>query len=281
MTNPLLDHFRKTEITIPLPSRGQFYSEGSLTMNADNEVGIRSMRVRDEIEIKGADVLYNGEALYHLIESCVPSITNAREMPIFDVDPVLLGVKYASYGKKIDLSVTCSKCKEENKFEADLTTLLHKIVPKEGLSDNVLVYEGAKITVKPFTLESSVRQQALKASHNMLIKSLDDPNIDEDRQKELFNEVLVSSAKMLNDIIAKSIISVQLSDDSELINDEGIIYEWVSEMGRDLHAKVKHKINDLSRYEFDTTMNGTCQHCDAAFTTAVEVNPFTFFSESF
>lgn len=279
MSNPLTEHFRKTEIFIPLPSKGKYY-DTPVTMNVDNEVGIKSMRVKDEIEMKGADALFSGEALYHLIESCVPDIKNAREMPVYDADPVLLGIKYASYGSSVDLSVTCPKCETENSFSADLTTLIGKIQPKED-EDNTIDIDGSIITVRPYTLESSVKKRASDTRHAMLIKSLEDPDIDEDTQKEIYMNTIKESSDMLTDIVSASIVSVKIDEESEEITDKAIIREWVGEMNRKTYNKVQEKINSLSSINFDKNMDGVCQECSHEFSTDIAVNPFSFFSESF
>ena len=122
-TNPLASHFRKVDMYVPLPSKGKYY-DSPLELSTDLELGIYPMTVRDEIEIKSADALYNGNGLFHLIESCIPSIKNAANMPICDVDPILLGIRQASYGENLDMILTCPECKNETEYSIDMTKIL-------------------------------------------------------------------------------------------------------------------------------------------------------------
>ena len=41
-------------------------------------------------------------------------------MPITDLDTVLIGIRIASYGEKMDYTSTCSKCNNVDEYELDL-----------------------------------------------------------------------------------------------------------------------------------------------------------------
>lgn len=281
MNNKLADHFRKPEMMIPLPSQGKFY-EHPINLRIDNEIPIKAMRVRDEIEIKSSDLLFNGEALYSLIESCVPDITDARTMPVIDVDPILLGIKYASYGSKQDLNVECPKCAKENAFEFDMNDMISRIKFKDNLDDNVIYHEKkhvkSEITVKPFTLESNIKHRSMTTKQKMLVASLENSELDEETAKQMYTDTIKVCSNTLAEIIANSIISVKIGD--EVFDDRDMIFEWVETMDRDLYADIKNKINKLSDDTFDKMVEATCQHCEHEFRTTLEFNPFTFFSES-
>ena len=61
-TNPLSKYFRQPKIYLRLPSKGKFYSPGSLVMTESGELPVYAMTAKDELLIKTPDALLNGEA---------------------------------------------------------------------------------------------------------------------------------------------------------------------------------------------------------------------------
>jgi hypothetical protein len=125
--NPLMAHFRQPAIYFNLPSQGQFWTSG-LEMPESGDLPIYPMTARDEITLKTPDALLNGQGVVDVIHSCCPNITDAWQMPSIDVDATLIAIRIASYGNKMDFDSKCPHCSEENRFEADLGTLLAKVV---------------------------------------------------------------------------------------------------------------------------------------------------------
>lgn len=271
--NPLINHFRKTEVYIPLPSQGKYYNT-DLELNVDNEVAVHAMTIKDEIEIKGADALYNGEALYNLIESCVPTITDAKNMPSCDVDALLLGIKYASFGSSIDLSVNCNHCAEENIFTVDLMQFMGRITALEPREDTFEI-ENATIQIKPYTLQSSIESILIGSKNAQLAQVLGNNELSDAERQTIFSEVLVDNALKLTDSVANSIISVTI--DEVAVSDRKFIHEWLLQISRAVYKDIKDHITDLSKHEIDKTLTGVCQKCEKDINTVFEIDPFRFF----
>ena len=85
--NPLKQLYRSKSVYVNLPSRGRFYKSG-LTLSIDDELGIMPMTAVDEIKLKAPDALFNGDALFDLIKSCVPDVADPDEIPTCDVDMI-------------------------------------------------------------------------------------------------------------------------------------------------------------------------------------------------
>ena len=79
--NPLRQYFRQPAIYVRLPSAGQFYPPGALTIPANGEIPVLPMTAIDEITYRTPDALFNGSAVVSVIQSCVPSIKDAWQMP--------------------------------------------------------------------------------------------------------------------------------------------------------------------------------------------------------
>ena len=102
--NPLAKHFRQPKLYIQFPSKGNFYPDGSLEETETGDYPIFAMTAKDELTIKTPDALLNGQATVSVIQSCVPNIKNAWHVPSIDVDAILIAIRIATYGEKMDLT---------------------------------------------------------------------------------------------------------------------------------------------------------------------------------
>ena len=109
--NPLAKYFRKPAIYVQIPTGGKFNPEIEKTIL--DEIAILPMTAIDEISMQNPDELLNGEALINLITSCVPSIPDPRNLCNIDAEVLYLAIKYATYGKDVEHTHTCSECSEQ------------------------------------------------------------------------------------------------------------------------------------------------------------------------
>ena len=143
--NPLSKYFRKPAIYVSLPSKGNFNPEIDQTMI--DEVGVLPMTAIDEIGMRSPDALLNGEAMISLIKSCVPSIPNVRNLCNIDVEALYLAIQYATYGKDITHTHTCSKCGTKSDFNIDINFLLNKFPEIDKVEP--ILYEDLVIHLRP------------------------------------------------------------------------------------------------------------------------------------
>jgi hypothetical protein len=99
--NPLASFFRQPKIYVSLPSKGEFYPQGSLVKTPNNEYPVFAMTARDELLFKTPDALMNGIATREVITSCIPNILDPWQIPSLDVDAVLSAIRIATYGEEM------------------------------------------------------------------------------------------------------------------------------------------------------------------------------------
>ena len=102
--NPLMKHIRQPKIYIKLPSGGKYWPDGAVEIPETGELPVLPMTARDEITFKTPDALINGQATVDVIQSCIPSIKNAWEIPSIDLDVILIAIRRASYGDTLEMS---------------------------------------------------------------------------------------------------------------------------------------------------------------------------------
>ena len=102
--NPLKKYFRQPKIYLSLPSKGKYYPPGALEMTESGELPVYAMTAKDELLFKTPDALLNGEATVEVIRSCIPAIKNPWMMPSIDSDAVLIAIRLATYGEKLEIT---------------------------------------------------------------------------------------------------------------------------------------------------------------------------------
>ena len=107
MPSPLTKYQRQPKQSIDLPSKGRWYSQGSLEKSEELEVF--SMTASNEIATKTPDTLLSGNTTVDIIKSCVPSIRNPWEIPLTDIYTILGVIRMASYGSSINAKNTCTE----------------------------------------------------------------------------------------------------------------------------------------------------------------------------
>ena len=120
-TNPLLDFARKVELSIKLPSNGNWYEEGTIDYTLGGEVEVYPMLPKDELTLMNPDGLLSGQSNVSLIKSCVPAVKNPEKLLYPDLNVLLLAIQKATYGNKLTMQVVCPEClRKANEKAAEL-----------------------------------------------------------------------------------------------------------------------------------------------------------------
>lgn len=276
MSNPLVAAYRKPALYISLPSEGKYYSKPP-KLSVDNELAIYAMTARDELVTKNPDALFNGEATVSLIKSCVPDIEDPNEVPVNDLLSILIGIRQASYGNKIDLDIKCPSCEHLNQLQIDGSMLLHAS-SNENAEPSVKLDSGFKVFCKPYSLRDRTLLQVQTIKQQKLIESLSDANLsDEDREAQ-FGRTFVEIADLTVGLIANCIQKVQTPDNEIFENDQvSLILEWLQSITKKDYDSIKQCIETLSENVIDSKFNAKCQSCQHEWQTTVDLDIANFF----
>lgn len=125
--NPLKQYFRRPAIYIRLPSEGRGYDASVLDMPETGELPVYPMTAIDEITVKTPDALYSGQAVVDVIKSCIPAIKDPWKISSIDLEAILIAVKTATEGNKLEIESECPSCKEISKYDLNLISALQTI----------------------------------------------------------------------------------------------------------------------------------------------------------
>ena len=122
--NPLHKYFRQPKIYINLPSNGNWYPEGAIEKTENNEYPVFAMTAKDELAFKTPDALLNGQSVVTVVQSCVPNIKDAWNLPTIDVDALLIAIRIATYGEKLEIKTKVPEAGNDRAIDLDLRMLL-------------------------------------------------------------------------------------------------------------------------------------------------------------
>lgn len=275
--NPLEKLYRQKKLYIGIPSGGRFYHSG-IKLSADGEIGIMPMSAVDEIKLKTPDTLFNGEALYELFRSCVPDIENPEEIPMCDVDKLLIAVRIATTGTGLDVKGKCPKCDHEEVYQIDLTGIMNSA--QDIPENNVLeLDDGVSVELNPLTLRSQIKNQIETFYQYRMQQLITDESTDDEKKAQIFNEALVQAIAIQTSQVSDCINKVTLldSDEPTVVTNKEQIFEWVEHMDSETHRQIKEALNNLSDPKINNSIKLQCPKCLHEYETRVDLNPVNFF----
>jgi len=278
--NPLTQYMRQPKIYITLPSKGNYWPEGSLELTETGEFPIYSMTARDELLFKTPDALMNGQALVDVIESCMPNVKNAWDMPTIDLDTVLIAIRLATYGEYMNFVYKVPVVNEEEEYQIDLKVLIAQQQNNYWI-DQVVINPDFIIFVKPLTLRHMTKNSIKNFENNRIFSLVNDDSLSDEQKLEMFNQSFANLAKATIELIAENIYKI-LTPDGE-VTDKDFILEFVNNSDKEIFKTVKDHLqemknnNDLKPMEFSTTAEQQSNGAPLTFSVPINFNNSDFF----
>jgi hypothetical protein len=272
--NPLRQYFRQPAIYIKLPSSGQFYPPGTLTLTETNELPVYPMTAIDEIMYKTPDALFNGQATVNVIQSCIPNITNAWGVPAMDVDTILVAIRIASYGHEMEFGTKCPKCSAESDRALDLRTVMDAMrIPDYNQS----IQSGdMEIYFRPMNYKNLNDNNQLQYENQRMLQMLPDTKF-EDTEKM---NALTAALKKITDItvtaLAQSIATVKTP--TAMVSEPEYIEDFLKNCDRNLFTQIRDHIIKLKTQAEMQPMKLVCDECAHEYEQSVSLDMSNFFA---
>jgi hypothetical protein len=200
--NPLSKYFRQPKIYLKLPSNGNYYPQGALQMTESGELPVYAMTAKDELLFKTPDALMNGEATVEVIKSCIPAIKNPWAMPSIDADAILIAIRLATYGEKLEITTKVPGTGTSKDFEIDLRILLDKLINFE-YQPFVVVNEEITIELRPTTYKEFTENSLKTFEEQRIFRIVNDDTIPDDKKLQAF----ANSFKKLTDLTINLVVN--------------------------------------------------------------------------
>ena len=269
--NPLEQYFRQPKIYINLPSLGMYSPPGTHIGSVEN-IPIYSMTGMDEIIIKTPDALMSGESNIRIIESCCPSIKNARNLSSLDSNVIFAAIRIATYGNNLEVTHTCEKCSNVNDYNLDLMRIIDFYSNKKY--DNRIVVGELVIKTQPLTFQQSMEFNIKHFEVQQQLFQTEKIENSEEKQKvidKLWNEFAQTQYKLYT----LSIESVETP--TQTVTERGYIEEWISNCDTSITDKLKDHLSKL-KIDWDIPKFPIeCNNCGAKSDLKIDLNYSNFF----
>lgn len=276
-SNPLTSYFRHPELYIALPSQGKWWAPGSLVMPENGELPVYPMTGQDELLMKNADGLMNGDTTTKVIQSCCHNIKNAWETPSIDIDTLMIAMRIASYGHKLDAETNCSKCKELLSYAVDLRAILAGIqIPNY---DAPFELKGLTVFTRPAPYRIVNLNNMETYQQQRTIMQLKSQDITEEEKIEIVKTAVQRltdiSISRLNEFIDRIVLP-----DGTVITDKKFISEFITNADRDTFTKLREEISSKANEYKLPSIPLTCDNCGHQDERTFQFDPASFFAAS-
>jgi len=273
--NPLSSYFRQAKYYTPLPSGGRWYEPGSIDWPATGEVGIMPMTAKDEISLKTPDALLNGQGTVDIIQSCVPAIKNAWNIPSVDLDTLLIAIRIATYGSMMDVSPDCPQCKAVNNYQLDLkeaqAQTLHRVW-NDYIHANELT-----IVLKPMTYRQLNNKQYRTFEEQRLLQEIQQSSLDEATKIKKFSEGFKKLTSLTLEIVLDSIACIQTPDGTQ-VTDRSMIEDFIQNTSSDVFDSINKCITNNKESFSLAPIQVECQECQHKWKQELEFDATNFFA---
>lgn len=272
--NPLRQYFRQPAIYVKLPSKGQFYPQGTINIPANGELPVYPMTAIDEITYRTPDALFNGQATVNVLQSCVPDIKDVWATPAMDIDTLLVSIRIASYGHDMEFSTKCPKCQNECEHVIDLRSVLDKMrTPDYNKS---LKSGDLEIFFRPMTYKNINDNNAMQFENQKLLQMLPDAEVAENEKISALSAAFKRITEVTIHALAQSIAAVKTPQ--ALVSESEYIEELLKNCDRELFNRIRDHIVDLKSQTEMAPMQLTCPECKNQYEQAITLDMSSFFA---
>lgn len=271
MSNPLQKYFRQPKLYISLPSKGMFYEPGSIQGDYTN-LAVYAMSGLDEIIYKTPDALFTGEATAKVIESCCPSIKNARIMPSIDIEAVMVAIRIATFGSTLTINHSCKNCNEENDYEIELSTIIDYFNELK-YENTIRVSDDLTIKIRPLQYEE---MSYMSMENFKLQKTLyQTENLEEKERQNKIDEIYQSLSELQLQLFLTTIEQIQTTEG--IVTEKRFIEEWLRNTDRSIYNLIKEKLEQNKETWSSPKQNIQCANCKTTDQVQVVLDQSNFF----
>jgi len=243
--NPLQKYYRQPKLYFELPSKGRFYPAGVLETTETGEFPVYSMTAKDELAFKTPDALINGQSTVDVIQSCIPNIKNAWEMPSLDLDAALIAIRIATYGETMSLSTTVPGIEEEREFTVDLREIVSRFGGVDF--DDTVYIDDLVIKIRPMSYKEYTQSSLKTFEEQRVFSIVNDDNMSEEEKINKFTATFKRLTEMTVGMVMSSIASIQVGED--VVTNSAQIKDFIQNADKKFYtAIVNHVTAQKEKY---------------------------------
>jgi|694.fasta_scaffold138417_3 hypothetical protein len=241
--NPLASLMRQPKIYIKLPSNGKYWPQGTINITDTGEYPVYSMTAKDELLLKTPDALMNGQAVVDVIQSCMPNIINAWDMPNIDTDAILIAIRLATYGENMDTTFKIGE--EEMIYSVDLRTILDSLYENASWDEKIDLDLDMAIYVRPVNYRVASKTSIRSFETQKIISLVNDSTLSEEEKIQQFKD----SFKKLTDITVGIVINSVYKIESKVGSTDNpeFLQEFMNNCDKKVFDAIKERLDLLQK----------------------------------
>lgn len=271
----LSKYYRAPKLYVRVPSQGAFNPDIEQSMS--DELAVMAMTGRDETMMKNPDALLNGEAITSVIKSCVPGIKDPKDIPITDVDTLLIAIKIATNGEEHEVSAKCPKCKTETRGVVNLRNVLPTVKLLES-EYPIKLDTGVTVYIKPYTYAMQTEVALAAFDETKTLQTLAKEKEINSESMSIYNKSFRRMAEISVSMLAKSIVKAVTPEGDE-VTDQNEIFAFVQNIDSAAAKSIDDVLSKINSIDIDKRIQMSCEKesCKNTWETEVEYNASDFF----
>ena len=246
--NPLKKYFRQPKVYITIPSQGRFYPPGTIDYPENGELPVYAMTAKDELIMKTPDALLNGQATVDIVQSCVPNIKDAWQMPSIDLDAILVAIRIATYGEQLEITSRVPKLGDERTYSVDLRKILNKLVTVQ-YNDTVKLQDKV-VKLRPLTYREFSSTSIKTFEEQRIFRLVNDDTVPDEEKLVKFNESFKKLTNITIDTLNYCIDKI-IIDDNEVSN-KTHIKEFVDNADKNFFSFItEHLTEEKKKFQIE------------------------------
>lgn len=242
MTNPLSHIFRQPVISFTPPSKGKFWPEGSVDLGETGELAVMPMTARDEITLKQPDTLMSGAGTVEVIQSCIPQIKDAWQVPSIDLDSILLAIRIATFGNIMEMEVAVPNTKEKQRISIDLSQIMDQL--KNVKTDDVFTTSsGLRVQIKPINYKQLTELAIMTYEEQRMMRTVTDSQMPEADKIKEFQRIFNTLTQHNIDNLIGSIVTI--AHGTTMVKEEHHIRELINNISSEVAKEITAKMQGL------------------------------------
>jgi hypothetical protein len=272
MDNPLKQYFRRPAIYLKLPSEGKYYPAGAIDLPENQELPVYPMTAVDEISTKTPDALFNGTAVVEIIKSCIPHIKDPWQIPLMDLDPILVAIRTATNGNNLDIISKCPSCEEEGTYGVNLGQLLGTL--QKGKYDEPFDMQDLTFRFRPLSYKQINDINQTQFEIQTIIRGLDNIE-DENLRKQKSNETMQKLNDLSVALVAETIDSI--TTPNALVREKEFIVDFLKNCEKQTYEALRNHAVKMREASEIKPLKMKCVNCGHEYDQSLVLNPTDFF----
>lgn len=241
-SNPLVSFMRQPKIYIRLPSGGEYWPTGSLLPSETGDYPVYSMTAKDELMLKIPDAVISGQAVVDVIQHCVPNIKNAWNIPSIDLDVILIAIRLATYGEKMNTPITFGE-DIEMEYTVDLRNVMDSLMSQISWDPVVPITDDLTVFVKPMNYKQLSESAVQTFETQKILQIANSSTMSEDDKIRAFKESFSKLTEVTIGIVEKSIFRIDSSEGST--DNPRHIKEFIENADKDIFNVIQAHLENL------------------------------------